>query len=197
MAIWNTDAVIRIGRAAGRVEAPWKNGGGVTREVAAWPMGTGAADFDWRISIASVARGGPFSMFPGVDRELAVLEGVLRLSIEGRAEVAVQPGAPPVRFPGDVPCLGDPGDTPVTDLNVMTRRGKLSSRMTWIAVERQHEIRAVAARTFVLAVDPVTLISCGLAYQLHAQDLAELQPEDGDVALIAHSARCVLIELTA
>lgn len=194
--------MIRIHRAAGRAETPWKNGGGVTREVATWPPGAGFADFDWRISIASVARGGPFSTFPGVDRELAVLDGALRLSIEGRADVTVSPGSPPVPFPGDVPCSGDPGAASVTDLNVMTRRGKLSSRMTWIAVERQQAIHAAAApaataRTFVLAVDSVTLISRGLAYQLQAQDLAELQPEDGDVTLVAHSARCVLIELTA
>lgn len=193
--------MIRIQRAAGRAEIPWKNGGGVTREVAAWPPGTGSADFDWRISIASVARGGPFSVFPGVDRELAVLEGALRLSVEGRAEVTVSPGSASVHFPGDVPCSGDPGAAPVTDLNVMTRRGKLSSRMTWIAVERQHVLRATAARTFVLAVDAVTLVSRGLAYSLHARDLAELQPEDGAengaIALVAHSARCVLIELTA
>ena len=189
--------MIRIQRAAGRAEAPWKNGGGVTREVAAGPPGTGSADFDWRISIASVACGGPFSVFPGVDRELAVLEGALRLSIEGRAEVVVRPGSPPVQFPGDVPCAGDPGEASVTDLNVMTRRGKLSSRMTWISVERRHAVRAVAARTFILALDPVTLIAQDLAYSLHTQDLAELQPEDGDVALVAHSARCVLIALTA
>jgi environmental stress-induced protein Ves len=194
--------VIRIQRAAGRAETPWKNGGGVTREVATWPPGAGFADFDWRISIARVAQGGPFSTFPGVDRELAVLDGTLRLSIEGRADMTVSPGSPPVHFPGDTPCSGDPGAASVTDLNVMTRRGKLSSRMTWIAVERQQAIkaaadRATAIRTFVLAVDSVTLISRGLAYQLQAQDLAELQPEDGDVALVAHSARCVLIELTA
>ena len=189
--------MIRIQRAAGRAEVPWRNGGGITREVAAWPPGTGSADFDWRISIASVTRGGPFSLFPGVDRELAVLDGVLRLSVEGRPEVAVRPGSQPVRFPGDVPCAGDPDGAPVTDLNVMARRGKQSSHIAWIAVERQNVVRALAARTFVLAVDPVTLIARGLAYQLHAQDLAELQPEEGDVALVAHSARCIVIELTA
>ena len=189
--------MIRICRAAGRADAPWKNGGGVTREVAAYPRGSGAGEFDWRISIASVSRGGPFSVFPGVDRELAVLEGALSLSIEGRAEVSARSGSPPIHFPGDVPCLGEPHVLPVTDLNVMTRRGKFSSRMTWLAVERQHTVRAVTARTFVLAVDAVTLISRGLAYQLHAQDLAELQPEDGDVILAAHCARCILIELTA
>jgi environmental stress-induced protein Ves len=175
---------------------PWRNGGGITRELAVWPPGSGFSDFDWRISIASVTRGGPFSMFAGVERELAVLEGALRLSIDGQ-EVSVRPESPAVRFPGDVPCSGEPDEAPVADLDVMTRRGKFSSRMTWLAVARRHAIRAQAARTFVVAVDPLTLIARDLAYQLHAQDLAELQAEDGAVALTAHAARCILIELIA
>jgi environmental stress-induced protein Ves len=189
--------MIRIQRAAGRVETPWRNGGGVTREVAVSPPGTGFADFGWRISIATVTVGGPFSVFPTADRELVVLQGVLRLAVEGREAVTVHPGSPAVRFPGDVPCIGEPQDGPVIDLNVMTRRGEFSSQVSWIAVERQHAIRAGAGRTFVLAVDPVTLVSRDLAYSLHAHDLAELQPEDGNVALMARSARCVFIELTA
>jgi environmental stress-induced protein Ves len=189
--------MIRIQRAAGRAPAPWKNGGGVTCEVAAWPPGTGSGEFDWRISIASVTRGGPFSAFPGVDRALAVLTGTLRLAIEGREEILLQPGSPSVHFPGDVPCHGEPQDAAVTDLNVMTRRGKLSSRLAWITVDRQHTITANAHRTFVLVLDPLTLISRGLAYQLHAQDLAELQPEDGEVGLVAHTAHCIFIELSA
>ena len=45
----------------------WKNGLGWTREVLRWPPG--ADDWDWRISIAEVDKGGPFSSFPGVERE--------------------------------------------------------------------------------------------------------------------------------
>jgi environmental stress-induced protein Ves len=42
------------------VAAPWKNGGGVTREVAAFPAGAGLDAFVWRVSIADVAQAGPF-----------------------------------------------------------------------------------------------------------------------------------------
>jgi hypothetical protein len=43
---------------------PWKNGGGVTREVAAcYPQGGDGQDFLWRVSIATVAGNGPFSHF--------------------------------------------------------------------------------------------------------------------------------------
>jgi environmental stress-induced protein Ves len=40
--------------------APWRNGGGVTRELLAWPT---PQDWDWRISVAEVEKNGPFSRF--------------------------------------------------------------------------------------------------------------------------------------
>ena len=61
---------MRILRVSGRVAAPWKNGGGTTTEVAVFPAGASFDDFGWRISIADIARGGPFSQFPGIDRTL-------------------------------------------------------------------------------------------------------------------------------
>ena len=53
---------------------PWRNGGGVTRQVVS-AGGSGSQDFDWRISIADVNEPGPFSSFPGVDRIITVVEG--------------------------------------------------------------------------------------------------------------------------
>ncbi|MEX3812032.1 HutD family protein [Paraburkholderia sp. BR13439] len=72
-------ASVTLIRGAELVAAPWKNGGGVTREVAAFPSpggGQGAgADFVWRVSVADVAQAGPFSRFDGVDRTLVLLSG--------------------------------------------------------------------------------------------------------------------------
>ena len=42
---------------------PWRNGGGRTRELLAWPH---VADWKVRVSIADIDRDGPFSAFPGV-----------------------------------------------------------------------------------------------------------------------------------
>jgi environmental stress-induced protein Ves len=53
-------------------EQPWRNGGGVTRELLAWPPGP---DWQWRLSVAEITQDGPFSAFPGVVRWFAVLEG--------------------------------------------------------------------------------------------------------------------------
>jgi environmental stress-induced protein Ves len=98
---------------------PWRNGGGVTAEIAVAPD---AGAFDWRVSMAEVAADGPFSVFPGVDRVLTVIDGEgLTLEIEGRTAA---PGQAPFAFPGDVPCFARLAAGPVTDLNVMTRRGR-------------------------------------------------------------------------
>ena len=52
--------------------APWRNGGGMTRELLAWPD---PVAWRWRASVAEVAQSGPFSSFAGVQRWFAVLEG--------------------------------------------------------------------------------------------------------------------------
>ncbi|MBU6298666.1 MAG: HutD family protein, partial [Alphaproteobacteria bacterium] len=106
----------------------WKNGLGVTAEIAVYPEGSGLDSFAWRVSMARVAGDGPFSLFANIDRRLAVLEGRLRLEITGRPPLELSPGSPPVEFPGDVPVNAGVADGPVTDLNVMTRRGRASAR---------------------------------------------------------------------
>jgi len=118
----------RILRAAERPALPWKNGGGVTREVAAHPPGSDLGHFDWRVSIAEIHSAGPFSRFPGIERRMAVLEGCLSLSIDEGVALRVSPDTPPLQFPGDVPAFADPVGGPVTDLNVMTRRDRFECR---------------------------------------------------------------------
>jgi environmental stress-induced protein Ves len=112
-----------------RVESPWKNGGGVTTEVAVFPPRAGLNDFGWRVSIAKVERGGPFSLFPQIDRKLGLLDGRMSLTIAERGVVRLSVDSPPVEFLGDV-AVEATIDGAITDLNVMTRRGAFASRMT-------------------------------------------------------------------
>lgn len=106
---------------------PWKNGGGETVEIAVSPDRATIADFDWRISMATVATNGSFSTFPGVDRTLSILEGGgMTLSIEGRQPKLLTASDAPLSFPADVPTSAALSDGPVTDLNVMTRRQALN-----------------------------------------------------------------------
>jgi len=65
----------RLITAAGQRWMPWRNGHGATREVVAWPLGATLDTFAWRVSVATIARSGPFSRFPGVMRTLVLLSG--------------------------------------------------------------------------------------------------------------------------
>ena len=150
-------------RAAERSAVPWKNGGGLTREVAVYPPGSDLGNFDWRVSLAEVRRGGPFSAFPGVDRHLAVLEGQLELAVAGRGTVTLCAGTPPLTFPGDVAALAEPRQPPVTDLNVMTRRSRYGARLLRCGVQAAGTVRLEADSTLILALTPLTVCGTSLA----------------------------------
>jgi environmental stress-induced protein Ves len=103
--------------------APWHNGGGVTRELLARPQGR---DWSVRLSVAEVARNGPFSRLPGVRRWFAVLSGAgVRLRVDGVVH-GLTSQTPPLQFDGaaqsDCELLG--GAT--RDFNLMLRQGSAS-----------------------------------------------------------------------
>lgn len=121
---------MRIIRSADYRRMTWKNGGGETSEIAIAPPGAALDTFDWRISMARVATDGPFSLFPGIDRTLTILDGSgIHLAIEGRAAIDLTADSDPVSFPGDIAASASLIAGPVTDLNVMTRRGRFAHTM--------------------------------------------------------------------
>ncbi|MFJ2742231.1 HutD family protein [Streptomyces sp. NPDC087440] len=115
---------MKLLRAADRVAVPWKNGGGITREIAARPQEATGEGFGWRVSLAEVAADGPFSAFPGVDRVLTMVEGDgMDLALEGIGPRRVDTRFVPQHFPGDVPTGCRLLGGSVVNLNVMHRRG--------------------------------------------------------------------------
>jgi uncharacterized protein len=159
-------------RAADRVAVPWRNGGGLTREVAVHPPESALGSFDWRVSLAEVRRRGPFSSFPGVDRHMAVIAGRLELSISGGDMLGLSCDAAPLSFPGEVPVYAEPRAEPVTDLNVMTRRGRYTARMTRCAIAAPTQMRFEADTTLLLALTELTLRSANIDANLSALDAA-------------------------
>jgi uncharacterized protein len=153
---------MQVLRAADRVAAPWKNGGGITREVYAWPPGAGLDDFHWRVSMAEVRADGPFSVFPGVDRVLAVLNGRLTLSVQGLGDLDLAAGAPPAVFPGDAPTVCRVVEGPVLDLNVMTRRGAACARLSLLDVNAESQIPPSGTQRLLVALDPLQVGGKGL-----------------------------------
>lgn len=103
---------------------PWRNGGGVTRELLAWPT---VNDWVVRISVADITRDGPFSAFSGVDRWFAVLQGEgVRL---GDPPTCVTNESEPTRFAGELAPSCALISGPTRDLNLMIARRRASGRM--------------------------------------------------------------------
>ena len=158
---------------------PWKNGGGTTVELAISPADAGLEDFAWRISTAQVAVDGAFSSFPGIDRSLAVLagNGMCLQRADGRRETLLSDDAIAV-FRGEEAISAQLLDGPITDLNLMTRRGVWS-----------HELRLVRLQGEQVLVNDAELL---LLWNAAPEALRYQLPEGGQQVLAAHSG--VLLE---
>lgn len=102
---------------------PWKNGLGRTREIAVQPSGAGLDDFTWRVSIAEVDSGAPFSAFPGIERTIVLLDGdgfTMTLD-EGRTHALTTP-LEPFAFAGESGVTVALAGGPTRDFNLMVRR---------------------------------------------------------------------------
>jgi environmental stress-induced protein Ves len=135
-------------RGADLIAAPWKNGGGVTREIAAYPHGAGFDTFIWRVSLADVAQPGPFSSFAGIDRTLVLLSGAGMLldEAQGRTHALEQP-YDIARFAGETAIDARLVDGATRDFNLMIRRGAATGE---IDVWRDGESHRICADALLL-----------------------------------------------
>ena len=117
---------MRVQRFGEHRAMPWANGLGTSYEVAS---DRNVDDvWTWRVAIAPVVLDGPFSVLPGVDRQLVVINGEgMTLSIDGEI-VECLPGRV-VRFAGDSVTIARLVDGPVVDLGLMTVRGLVTGSM--------------------------------------------------------------------
>ncbi|MGH8254055.1 MAG: HutD/Ves family protein [Steroidobacteraceae bacterium] len=125
-----------IARVADAVPSPWKNGGGTTRELLAWPT---AAEWIVRVSVADINASGPFSLYAGVDRWFAVLSGGdVALATQGSAPQRLGASADGLHaFGGDVPTQCTALGAATQDFNIMLRRAH--------GTLRQHSLRHCAS----------------------------------------------------
>ncbi|MET3812047.1 HutD family protein [Arthrobacter sp. UYEF3] len=115
---------------------PWRNGGGVTRELARFPEAAGDESWDWRVSIADVARAGAFSGFAGMERVLTVIDGELLLLTVDGAEHPLEKYRP-FRFSGGADSAGALPTGDIRDLNVMTRTGAFKGYTSIIELSKK------------------------------------------------------------
>ena len=176
---------------------PWKNGGGVTREIVCQPssacMGAGMGDFDWRVSIAHIASDGPFSAFPGVDRIITLLSGggVHLLSEGGEVDHLLDTPLAPFAFAGESPIHARLLAGDCHDFNVMTRRSVctaslqvLRSACDWPATS-QGLLMAVQGSWQLEGDHAQTLLPQHGLWWSEANPTWRLQPQGDDPALLA------------
>ncbi len=176
---------MRILRAQDYRRMRWKNGGGETTEIIVSPEGASLDTFDWRVSMAHVASDGPFSLFPGIDRTLAVLDGNgIRLRVAGTGTFDLTPASEPLAFPADAAAGAELIDGPIHDLNVMSRRGAMRHRLTCVDVEEAHALQATHGATLLLiATGAATIATATSQAHLADGDSVILLEEDGEAML--------------
>ena len=188
----------RLLRNADHRRMPWKNGGGETVEVIVHPEGASLSDFGWRVSMAGVASDGPFSVFPGIDRTLAVLTGDgMELSIEGLGERLLTPKSAPLPFPADAPTTARLPGGPITDLNVMTRRGVFGHSLAHHVAEGAKALPASSGQRLLLALEPLGVSTAEGLLGLQPLDALVLDSaEEAEVVPAGASAAFYLVEIT-
>jgi uncharacterized protein len=96
-------------------EKPWKNGGGVTRDIA---LRRQAQQLVWRLSMADVALTGPFSDFAGLTRVLTVIDGTGMVLHMPNGAISAN-YAQPVTFDGATAVTAELTQGPLRDFNLM------------------------------------------------------------------------------
>src|SRR5581483_11958446 len=127
---------------------PWKNGLGVTIEIARSPQ---QGDFDWRVSVARIDRDGPFSTFPGCDRVIVALDGAGMILTHPDTAAALA-ALEPWRFRGEwtTTCVLRGGA--IRDFNVITRRDVFSAEVSILVLDAPHSLELAAATTILYCV---------------------------------------------
>ncbi|SAK72350.1 hypothetical protein AWB80_03954 [Caballeronia pedi] len=103
----------------------WKNGKGTTRELLRVPAQHDPDDFVLRVSVADVNDDGAFSVYPGIERILAILRGSgmdLIDQSDGAVWHTVAGRFSSLAFAGERQLRNRLLDGPVLDFNVMVRR---------------------------------------------------------------------------
>ena len=117
---------------------PWRNGGGVTREIASHPQAASAQDgaWDWRVSIADVSTAGDFSVFPGMERVITIIDGELLLLTVDGSEHPLEKYRP-FRFSGEAASSATLPTGDIRDLNVIARQGAFKGYTSIVEISKK------------------------------------------------------------
>jgi environmental stress-induced protein Ves len=173
---------------------PWKNGGGVTMDIAGeYRAGAPPGGWDgiiWRLSRTRIETAGPFSDLPGYERLLAVIDGSgLMLHPRNRAAIDVRAPFQAVRFAGEWPIESELLAGPVGVLNLLADRREIDIDLSFVIGPGR--LALSATRSIVLALSPASILLDGDLVALDSDGAldfagaAELMVNSGTIAVAA------------
>ena len=178
--------------AGGYRSAPWRNGHGVSHEVA---RGEGPQGASWLVSLTTIEADCPFSDYRGHDRVLTPLSDGIALAV-GNAPPAALTRFRPFAFSGDDPVACTLAAGPAAVLNAMVVRAWGSQTVTML--------RAAQARFHIAA--PIVVLHApggaratidGATFTLAAGDSLRIDDLAGAEAVIAGAAAETPLALAA
>ncbi len=182
---------MKIQRAASYHAEPWKNGGGVTREIVRIARAN-SDGFIFRLSLATVSQDGPFSLFPGIARVLIVTEGNgMRLQGAFSRDAKLFEA---VRFSGEEAIVATLVEGPTKDFNVMWSEEAFPSLSVSILRSEAAVVRGFGAICALRGSASITvgtedhLLETYDTILLEECDLARVSPTSGSVVTIVSNS---------
>jgi uncharacterized protein len=182
-----TGIVMRIIRFTDLERTPWKNGGGMTREIAIARAGDALI---WRLSIADVGGDGPFSKFEGLSRILTVIEGH-GMELIGPSETLQADYAVPVSFSGALDIRSRLKTGPLRDFNLIYNPSFCTGHAQVIATASGHVVEAKSGRVIALHCIKGS-VAFGDEKLLHKGDTVLIEAEAYQYSVAESSAALVI-----
>lgn len=188
------DLVLTLLPPSGFRRTPWKNGGGVTIDIAdAYRPGVvpgSWAGMIWRFGRTSIAAPGPFSDLSGYERLQAVVAGAGLVLETPAGEIDLRQPFVPVRYDGGTPITSRLESGPVEVVNLIADRALCDIELTVPAAERMvelgegiHVVYAPAAGVRGRCGDTPFVIEAGHALRIDAGGRCGLSVEAGQALL--------------
>jgi uncharacterized protein len=177
------------------VTVPWKNGGGLTREILKVPPD--AAAFDWRLSLATIATPGPFSAFDGYERTLVLVGGAgVHLDFGRHGKTTLRAPGEVAAFDGAWPTVCTLIDGPSTDLNLMVAKDRAEAQAILLQVAAPETLRTSDwEETLICCISGSVRIrsSTGETATMSDADVARCNPRDAIVTCGPHGSGPALL----
>ena len=150
---------VRLRRRSDYLSMPWRNGAGVTLEIARDAPSN--VEFQWRLSMATLSASGPFSIYPGYRRSVTLVGGDgFRLDIDHRGSAVLDAVGATSFFPGEVATACTLLGGECRDLSLMVREpGKIISVMSTESRERGELPINAAAMNAIFCLDGAVEVS--------------------------------------